>query len=126
MQGFQYVTEGYSAVFHLKRNHTNLATEDYSENLIAYLNDACCCKITVEDLNNVLHDIMNWSIDETKENQSKNNIKDPQLPVRLAGEKDLIQYQIASVIKQKGSFQNGCFKKTKHVKFSEKQTFVTP
>ena len=126
MQGFQYVTEGYSAVFRLKRNHTNLTTEDYSENLIAYLNDPCCCKITVEDLNNVLNGIMNWSIDKTKENQSKNSIKDPQLPVRLAGEKDLIQYQIASVIKQKGSFQNGCFKKTKHVKFSEKQTFFTP
>ena len=30
------------------------------------------------------------------------------------------------VIRQKGESQNGCFKKTKHAKFSEKQTFFTP
>ena len=29
------------------------------------------------------------------------------------------------VIKQKGKSQNGCLKKTKHVKFSEKRTFLT-
>ena len=33
---------------------------------------------------------------------------------------------ISSVIRQKGESQNACFKKTKHVKFSEKQTFLTP
>ena len=33
---------------------------------------------------------------------------------------------ITSVIRQKGESQNGCFKKTKHAKFSEKQTFLTP
>ena len=32
----------------------------------------------------------------------------------------------SSVIRQKGESQNGCFKKTKHAKFSEKQTFLTP
>ena len=32
---------------------------------------------------------------------------------------------ISSVIRQKGRSQNGCFKKTKHVKFSEKRTFLT-
>ena len=31
-----------------------------------------------------------------------------------------------SVIRQKGESQNGYFKKTKHVKFSEKRTFLTP
>ena len=31
-----------------------------------------------------------------------------------------------SVIRQKGKSQNGCFKKTKQAKFSEKQTFPTP
>ena len=31
-----------------------------------------------------------------------------------------------SVIRQKGESQNGCFKKTKHAKFSEKRTFLTP
>ena len=30
------------------------------------------------------------------------------------------------VIRQKGESQNGCFKETKHAKFSEKRTFVTP
>ena len=30
-----------------------------------------------------------------------------------------------SVMSQKGESQNGCFKKTKHAKFSEKQTFLT-
>ena len=32
----------------------------------------------------------------------------------------------SSVIRQKGESQNGCFKKTKHAKFSEKQLFPTP
>ena len=31
-----------------------------------------------------------------------------------------------SVIRQKGKSQNGCFRKTKHAKFSEIRTFVTP
>ena len=30
------------------------------------------------------------------------------------------------VISQKGKSKNGCFKKTKHANFSEKQTFLTP
>ena len=30
------------------------------------------------------------------------------------------------VIRQKGESHNGCFKKTKHLKFSEKRTFLTP
>ena len=30
------------------------------------------------------------------------------------------------VITQKGESQNGCYKKTKHAKFSEKQTFLAP
>ena len=29
-------------------------------------------------------------------------------------------------MRQKGKCQNGCFKKTKHAKFSEKRTFLTP
>ena len=33
---------------------------------------------------------------------------------------------ISSVIWQKGESQNGCFKETKHAKFSEKRTFLTP
>ena len=32
----------------------------------------------------------------------------------------------SSVIRQKGESQNGCLKKTKHVKFFEKRTFLTP
>ena len=31
-----------------------------------------------------------------------------------------------SVIRQNGESQNGCFKKTKHAKFSGKQTFLSP
>ena len=31
----------------------------------------------------------------------------------------------SSVIRQKGESQNGCFKKAKHAKISEKQTFLT-
>ena len=31
-----------------------------------------------------------------------------------------------SVLKQKGESLNGCFKKAKHAKISEKQTFLTP
>ena len=33
---------------------------------------------------------------------------------------------ITSVIRQQGESQNGCFKKTKHAKFSKKRTFFTP
>ena len=33
---------------------------------------------------------------------------------------------ISSVIRQKGQSQNGCFKRTKHAKFSGKGTFFTP
>ena len=32
----------------------------------------------------------------------------------------------SSVIRQKGESRNGCFKRTKHAKFSEKRTFLTP
>ena len=42
-------------------------------------------------------------------------------PVRL-----WLIYVNSSVIRQKGESQNGCFKKAKHAKFSEKQTFLTP
>ena len=37
----------------------------------------------------------------------------------------LYQFEISSVIRQKGESQNGCFKKAKHVKISEKHTFLT-
>ena len=33
---------------------------------------------------------------------------------------------ISSLIRQKSESQDGCFKKTKHAKFSEKRTFLTP
>ena len=33
---------------------------------------------------------------------------------------------ISSVIRQKDEYQNGCFKKIKHAKFSKKRTFLTP
>ena len=33
---------------------------------------------------------------------------------------------ISSVTTQKGESQNGCFKKTKYVRFSEKRTFLIP
>ena len=32
----------------------------------------------------------------------------------------------SSAIRQKGESQNGCYKKIKHVKFSEKRTFLPP
>ena len=35
------------------------------------------------------------------------------------------RYLISSVIKPKGKSQNGCFKKTKHAKFSGKWTYLT-
>ena len=37
------------------------------------------------------------------------------------GEKEI---EILSVIRQKGESQNGCYKKTKHAKFSEKRIFL--
>ena len=38
----------------------------------------------------------------------------------------LTPVQILLVIRQNGESQNGCFRKTKHAKFSEKRTFITP
>ena len=38
----------------------------------------------------------------------------------------VIKDHVLSVISQKCEFQNGCFKKTKHDKFSERQTYLTP
>ena len=35
-------------------------------------------------------------------------------------------YNITSVIRQKGKSQSRCFKKTKQAKFSEKRKFLTP
>ena len=32
----------------------------------------------------------------------------------------------SSTIRRKGETQNGCYKKIKHTKFSERQTFLTP
>ena len=37
-----------------------------------------------------------------------------------------IHQVISPVIRQKGESQNGCLKKTKYAKFSEKRTFLTP
>ena len=39
---------------------------------------------------------------------------------------DIYATHNASVIRQKGESQNGCLKKAKHAKISEKQTFLTP
>ena len=52
----------------------------------------------------------------------------------LSKQLDILQYQIfnlrssnnSSVIRQKGESQNGCFKKTKHAKFSEKTNISNP
>ena len=37
-----------------------------------------------------------------------------------------VLFFILSVIRQKDESQNGCFKKTKYAKFSEKQDFFIP
>ena len=37
-----------------------------------------------------------------------------------------LRHRKTSIIRQNGKSQNGCFKKTKHVKFSGKRTFLTP
>ena len=38
----------------------------------------------------------------------------------------LPKYKKSSITRQKHEYQNGCFKKTKHAKFSEKRTCLTP
>ena len=37
-----------------------------------------------------------------------------------------INSKLSSVITQKREYQNGCYKKTKHAKISEKLTIITP
>ena len=39
---------------------------------------------------------------------------------------DNLLFLNSSVIRQQSESQNGCFNKTKHVKFSKKRTFLTP
>ena len=40
--------------------------------------------------------------------------------------KKIIGKNKSLVIRQKGESQNGCYKKIRHAKFSEKRTFLTP
>ena len=54
----------------------------------------------------------------------KNNLTYFSLSVRNQDEKGQREYSL--VIRQKGKSQNECFKKTKHARFSEKRTFLTP
>ena len=52
-----------TSIFCLKRNLRNKRTEEYSENLISYLNNARCCEtLTVEDLN-ITSGILSRSLD---------------------------------------------------------------
>ena len=45
-----------NAVFRLKKNYKNLPTEEYVDNLSAYLSNARSCKtLTIQDLSNVIH-----------------------------------------------------------------------
>ena len=46
--------------------------------------------------------------------------------LHLCNGKAFIVMLNSSVIRQKSESQNGCFKKTKQAKFSEKRTFLTP
>ena len=91
-----YVTEAYCCWVFLFDKNKNLTTEENAKHLIAYLNDAHCCKtITAEDLNNVMSGIMSRSMDVPNESQSNNNTKDPQVSVQLEGEKSPFQYQMS-------------------------------
>ena len=40
--------------------------------------------------------------------------------------KNIEKQDCSSIVREKGEFQNGCFKKTKHAKFSWERTFLTP
>ena len=54
--------KGTAAVFRLKRNHRNLSTEEYAENLISFLSNARLCKtITMANLTNIMHGIIGKS-----------------------------------------------------------------
>ena len=51
-----------AAVFRPKRNHRNLRTEEYAENLISFLSNARLCKtVTMTDLTNIMHGIIGKS-----------------------------------------------------------------
>ena len=39
---------------------------------------------------------------------------------------DILVFDNVSVVRPKDESHNGCSKKTKHAKFSKKQTFLTP
>ena len=83
-----------AAVFRLKRQYKNLTTDKYADNLIAYLNNASCCKtITVEDLNNVMRGITGRSMDG--ENQQNQTTDDSEIPREISDNTQLPpEYQI--------------------------------
>ena len=56
------------------------------------------------------HSLWSWTINQS----SKTN-----------WQLDGLNFVNLSVITQKGESENGCFKKTKHAKFSEKRQFLT-
>ena len=75
-----------AAVFRLKRQYKNLTTVEYAENLMAYLNNARCCKtITVEDLNNVMRGIMGRSMEGENEEDQQTTM-DSEVPERISGD----------------------------------------
>ncbi len=68
-----------AAVFRLRRNHRNLSTEEYAENLISYLSTArCCSQITIGDLRNVMYGIMGKNHqDETHTPELESSLEEP-------------------------------------------------
>ena len=46
-----------ATIFHLKRNHRNLTSTEYAENLMFKNSARCCKRITVDDLCNIMHGI---------------------------------------------------------------------
>ena len=69
------------SVFCLKRNHKNLSTEEYTDNLCSYLSNARSSKmLTITDLNRVLHCLAHQSNvdlqEHTFENEDEHHVGD--------------------------------------------------
>ena len=87
----------------------------------------------VPETNRVQRQQYKLNLQITKSNQLSFGTKSPRiqgpkvwntLPFHIKSKENLQAFK-ASEIRQKGESQNGCFKKAKHAKISEKQTFLT-
>ena len=101
-----------AAVFRLQRNHKDLTTDEYADNLMAYIDTARSCKnITMTDLNNILFGIasnvspLDFSISGRSEEETNFMVGDHIAAFWLTEEYQLIQLSMMLKSKYRISYE---------------------